>query len=147
MRQTIYFHTGGPSVRNLDKEASEFLRYLLVGAANAVAGLVLYFILLRGLNVNYVLANFLAFTLWSWFGFQLQRIYAFRASRLNLGFVKFLTNHLLFFLSSSLLLITLVELIGFSPEISYLLVLGVSSFGIYVASKLFVFSDKRKKSG
>ena len=132
-------------MRNLDKEASEFLRYLMVGAANAFAGLVLYFILLRGLNVNYVLANFLAFTLWSWFGFQLQRIYAFRASRTHLGFLKFLTNHLLFFLSSSLLLVTLVELIGFSPEISYFFVLALSSFGVYFVSKLFIFSKREKK--
>ena len=134
-------------MRNLNKAAPEFLRYLLVGAANAVAGSVLYFTLLRGLNVNYVLANFLAFTLWSWFGFQLQRIYTFRTSRTHLGFVKFLTNHLLFFLSSSLLLAVLVELIGFSPEISYLLVLAISSFGLFVVSKTFVFSEKRKKPG
>jgi putative flippase GtrA len=133
-------------VRKIDKEASEFFRYVLVGSVNAAVGLALYYFFLRGLNFNYVLANFLGLALWSWFGFQLQRVFTFKASKTHLGFVKYLTNHLFFVLSSSFLLLVLVELIGFSPEIAYLLVLAISSLGIFLVSKLLVFSERKNKS-
>ena len=144
IQKQMELQLGGFSVRNLE-EASEFLRYVLVGSVNAAVGLALYLVFLRGLDFNYVLANFFSLALWSWFGFQLQRVFTFRANRTHLGFVKYLTNHLLFILASSLILVALVELIGFSPEIAYLLVLVLSSFGLFVVSKLFVFSESRKK--
>jgi putative flippase GtrA len=118
---------------------AKFARFLAVGLFNAFAGFLLFILFFRILGLHYLLANVLVFISWAWFGFELQRRWAFRVESSGVAFSRYLLNQIVFTLFGSVLLWILVEGLQSGPELAYLLTLGIVTLGIYVSSLLWVF--------
>lgn len=116
-----------------------FGRFLAVGLVNTAAGFFLFLFFFTALGVHYLVANGLVFVTWAWFGFELQRRWAFRATATIVAFGKYLVNQIAFLGLGSALLWTLVEAFTLRAEFAYLLSLGLVTAGIYLSSLLWVF--------
>jgi putative flippase GtrA len=124
-------------------EGATVSRFLLVGMLNALATLALFLLFFKSAGLHYLIANILAFVTWVWFGFELQRIWAFRAQRTSAAFAKYLLNQLAFAACGTAVLWTLVEIGKVRTEYSYVLSLGVVSAGVYISSRVWVFRSSR----
>jgi len=120
-------------------ELAKFTRFLSVGLVNAVAGFLLFLLFFSVLGFHYLLSNVLVFISWVWFGFELQRTWAFRAEASTTAFGKNLLNQIAFTALGSILLWVLVEGFNARPELAYIFTLGIVSVGMYVSSLLWVF--------
>lgn len=118
---------------------AKFSRFLAVGLLNAVVGFLLFLLFFSVLGLHYLLANVLVFISWVWFGFELQRRWAFRAKASSAAFGKHLLNQIAFTLLGSILLWVLVEGLNVRPELAYIFTLGIVTVGIYVSSLFWVF--------
>lgn len=118
---------------------AKFSRFLAVGLLNAVAGFLLFLLFFSVLGLHYLIANVLVFISWVWFGFELQRIWAFRAKASDAAFGKYLLNQIVFTLLGSILLWLLVEGFTVRPELGYIFTLGIVTVGIYMSSLFWVF--------
>ncbi len=117
----------------------KFGRFLVVGLVNTAAGFFLFLFFFTALGVHYLVANGLVFVTWAWFGFELQRRWAFRATATIVAFGKYLVNQIAFLGLGSALLWTLVEAFTLRAEFAYLLTLGIVTAGMYLSSLLWVF--------
>ena len=125
---------------------AKFNRFLAVGLLNAAAGFLLFLLFFSVLAFHYFLANVLVFISWVWFGFELQRRWAFRAEASSVAFGKHLLNQIVFTLLGSILLWILVEGFTIRPELAYIFSLGIVTVGIYVSSLLWVFGRANQLS-
>lgn len=117
----------------------KFGRFLVVGAANAFAGFVLFLFFFTMLDFHYLVANVLVFVAWAWFGFELQRRWTFRVVATGVAFGKFLVNQVVSVGLGSMLLWTLVEVFTIRVELAYLLTLGLVTGVLYLSSLLWVY--------
>lgn len=131
--------------RNLESEwkteASRVLLFLVAGAINLLATYGLFLGALFLLSLHYLLANLFAFLAWSWFGYEIQRRWVFRKSTSMAAFFRYLINQVTFFGASTLLLLFAVEVANVTPELAYLIVVGVVAIGMYLSSIFFVFRN------
>lgn len=117
----------------------EFTRFILVGLLNALATFLIFLILFNVADFHYLLANVLAFGVWVWFGFELQRRWVFRSMGASGAFTKFLVNQIVFTGFGSLLLWLLVEHAQIYVEVAYVVSVGLIGTAIYLASHFWVF--------
>ena len=118
---------------------AKFIRFLAVGLLNAAAGFLLFLLFFSILGLHYLLAKVLVFISWVWFGFELQRRWAFRARASSAAFGKHLLNQIVFTLIGSILMVLLVEGFDVRPELAYIFTLGMVAVGMYVSSLFWVF--------
>ena len=57
------------------------------------------------------------------------------------AFFRYLINQVTFFGASTLLLLFAVEVANVTPELAYLIVVGVVAIGMYLSSIFFVFRN------
>ena len=120
-------------------EAGTFFRFLAVGLLNTVVSFVLFLAYFHLLQMHYLVANMAVFISWVWFGYELQRRLAFRASKAKRGFARFILNQVIFILVGTLVLWAMVEWANLIPEVAYVATLGVVTIGMYASSRLWVF--------
>lgn len=81
--------------------------------------------------------------MWSWFGYELQRRWAFRVKKTRAGFPRYLFNQIGFAGIGTFFLWFLVEIFSLRPEIAYVISVGLVTVGIYYASRFWVFGSPR----
>lgn len=123
----------------LSPELSQFSRFLVVGLINAVAGFLLFLLFFGLCGWHYLLANMLVFISWAWFGFELQRRWAFRTDLFRGNFSKYLINQTVFVAIGTLALFVFVQFVRLRPELAYVVTLGVTTAGMYLSSRFWVF--------
>jgi len=122
----------------------QFGRFLGIGLLNAAAGYLLFLAFLRLFGLHYLASNVLVLVSWAWFGYELQRRWAFQASQSRTGLPKYVANQVVFAVLGTALLWFLVEILSFRPEIAYVISVGLVTVGIYFASKFWVFGSPRE---
>ena len=118
-------------------------KFILVGGVNVSISFGLFSLFNQFFGIDYLLSVFWAFVCWSWFGYELQRVWVFSTPVTKLGFIRFLGNQLIFFLLSAVLMLFLVEILKIQSQIAYLMNLFAISLGVYLSSILFVFKEQR----
>lgn len=116
-----------------------FSRFIVFGVLNASAGFLLFLLFFRVLGIHYLAANVLVLGTWAWFGFELQRRWAFRAEKSRKSFIRFLAMRIPLVPLSASLLWAMVEILNLHEEIAYILTIGVITGGSYLVSVLWVF--------
>ena len=125
----------------------QFLRFLIVGAINALAGFLLFLLYFWVIDFHYLVSNVLVCLTWVWFGFELQRYWAFRAVRTKMAFPRYFLNQIGFAGFGTGLLWFLVEFWGFREEFGYLAAVGLTTIGIYLTSRYWVFRSPAPAAG
>ena len=120
-------------------EFGTFARFLAVGLANTTASVGLFLIYFRILDIHYMIANVMVFLSWVWFGFELQRRWAFQTKRTRKGFSRYVTNQVIFVAIASGLLWIFVEVLKLGAEIAYVISIGIVTICMYITSRLWVF--------
>ncbi len=131
-------------------ETARFIRFLVIGAVNAGAGYAIFIVLYSLAGVNYLFANALTFALWSFPGFELQRRWVFQSAQGFDVFVRFLSAQIIFLAVGTGLLYLAVDWLSLSPELAYIVVLGLIAVLIYLSSRFVVFRpgrDQRCETG
>lgn len=134
------------SAYDTTKEAQKLCRFLAAGLANASAGFLLFVIFFNMFRLHYLAANVLVFMTWTWFGYELQRRWAFQAPKTKKGLQRYVLNQIGFAIVASGLLWLLVEQFSVEPNLAYLISLGFITVGIYLASRLWIFRPPVGKS-
>lgn len=124
------------------RELWVFLRFVVVGAVNALMSFGLFSLFVEVMDIHYVVANVLVFVVWLWFGFELQRSLAFRSERNFSSFVKYLLNQALIFAISTVLLVLCIEVFGFRILYGYLLTLCLVTSVSFLLSRFWVFTHR-----
>lgn len=124
---------------NSGQDLTRFSRFVVAGLVNTVASFLLFLVFHTGFGWNYILSNILVFMSWLWFGFEVQRRFAFRAKRSRDSFVKFGLNQLVFVGLGTLILWILVEFGTLDPRVAYVLTISLVTAGVYFSSLLWVF--------
>lgn len=125
---------------------AKFSRFVGVGLFSAVVGFLLFLLFFSVLGLHYLLANVLVFISWVWFGFELQRRWAFRAQASSAAFGRYFLNQIVFTVVGSFLLWVLVEVFTVRPELAYIFTLGIVTAGMYVSSLFWVFGRPNQVS-
>ena len=115
-----------------------------MGILNSFVSYALFSLLNQVFGLDYMSSIFFAFTAWSWFGYELQRLLVFTTAPEKFGFLKFLGNQAAFFLVAASATFVLVEFFFIQPQIAYLINLGLIGFGIYLSSLFFVFKKPKE---
>ncbi len=123
---------------------SQFPRFLVAGGVNALAGFLLFLLFFKVFDWHYLFANLLVFLSWAWFGFELQRRWAFKAEKSRGTFLKYLLNQVGFIALGTLMLWMLVEFAALRPEVAYVMTIGLITLGIYASSRLWVFRHPKR---
>ena len=120
-------------------ELHRFARFLGAGMVSAIASVGLFVIYFRVFGIHYMAANVMVFFSWVWFGFELQRRWAFKTERTRKGFSRYATNQVTFVVIGSGLLWTFVEVVKLRAELAFVVSLGIVTICMYIASRLWVF--------
>jgi len=119
---------------------TQFWRFLVAGIVNATAGFLLFLFFFGILRWHYLLSHFMVFVSWAWFGFQLQKGWAFRAGASGGSLLRYLLNQIVFIVLATLLFWMLVEFGALREEVAYLVTIGLATIGIFFSSRLWVFA-------
>ena len=126
--------------RDRFSHAHQLVRFLAVGGLNALATYALFLTFLWLVDIHYVLSNLLAFGIWAWFGFELQRRFVFNATGAPFVFARYIANQIFFIVVGTGILALLVDIGAIPPAIAYIVMLVVVTAGLFLASKFWVFS-------
>ena len=128
---------------SLRQELFRIAKFVFVGGLNIGAGYAVFAIFHNLLNLHYLIAYSLAVVLWTGAGYEIQRRWVFRAPKSGSAFAKYLVPQVFFWVVGLLGLSLGVELMGLNPQIAYFLNLIVLSVGLYLYSRLVVFTAKK----
>ena len=118
---------------------TQYFRFLLVGAINALAGLALFSLLHRGLGIVDVASYLLAYVIWALAGFELQRRFVFRAQFDQLATIRYLSTQLVSLVLGGVFLLILARVVGLIPEFAYLLSVALLTVATFLLSRWWVF--------
>lgn len=126
-------------LRTAPSGLSRFGRFVMVGVLNSAVGFLLFLLFFNVLEIHYLVANLLVFASWVWFGFELQRRWAFRAEKGRKSFTRFLAMRIPLVPLSTSLIWTMVEVLHLREEFAYILTISLVTAGIYLVSVFWVF--------
>lgn len=120
------------------------LRYVVAGATGAGINFLIYFILLRFLNVWYVLASIVSFTLSLFAGFYLQKHFTFRnfsSHNIKNQMVQYYAFSVLNLVINVAILAFLVEIVMMGKVISKVITLIIISLWSYFIYQKIIFKN------
>ncbi len=120
------------------------IRYILAGATGAGINFLIYFILLRFLNVWYVLASVISFTLSLFAGFYLQKHFTFRnfsTHNIKNQMAQYYAFSVLNLVINVVILAFLVEILMMGKVVSKVVTLIVISLWSYFVYQKVIFKN------
>lgn len=117
-----------------------FLKYAVSGTINTLITLISYNIFIR-LDVNYILANFIAYCLGVLNGFVLNKRWVFKSNgKIRVLLPKFITVNVMSLTFSSMLLFFLVNGAAFNKIAAQLTATMITGIFNYTMNRLWTFS-------
>lgn len=122
----------------------QFLLYCVVGAANTLITLFLFYILDK-INLQYILASIIAYGAGIINGYIWSTRSVFKTKGTAQNFAKFIVVNLVAIALNSLLIYLFVDKVGIHPKIlAQALVTPFTFIANYSLNKLWTFSDKKR---
>lgn len=134
---------------SLLKRHQELVLYTVVGAFSSAVNLIVYFGLVWGLHVNYLLANLAAWTATVLFAYAMDKRFVFHSrceslSALFVEFAAFVNGRILSGLMDMLLMWLLAGVLSFDNALVKFFNSGLVVTMNFLFSKFFVFTQKKK---
>jgi len=119
----------------------EVWNYLIVGALSTVLSIGIFIIFVSIINMHFVLANILSWTIGVIFSYCLNRLFVFHSieNKKTQEFIKFVASRVLSMGIDTFLMIVLVSLIMLDDVIAKLIVAIVIIILNYIMSKYVIF--------
>jgi putative flippase GtrA len=113
-------------IKVINTVIKQFIKFSLVGILNTVVSLIVYYVLIF-LNINYLIANSIAFIVSVFNSYCLNRIFVFKSTgRFLETMIKTYTAYLITYVIGMINLYILVDVLKMSELIAPLIVIGVN---------------------
>ncbi len=125
---------------------TKFIKFSIVGFVNTASSYLLYFVLLKFVRINYLVASAISYVLGiliSYFGNKYWTFRIFR-SGWRLEFIKFVILNIAGLAINTLIMIILVRNYKSDPLIAQIIAMSVVIFYNFFGSKFWVFRDMGK---
>lgn len=124
----------------------EFVRFLLVGVLNTVAGYLVFLCGYWGLGLNAYLANVLAYLIVVIAAYFLTAKFVFRRQIVASGFLQFIICFIIALSINQVVLLSVLELTPLRPEIAQVFAMGSYTCVFFVLNKWVVFRTNQPRT-
>ena len=131
------------SIKDYMNKYSKFIKFVCVGASNTIVSLAIYYIL-KGIGVNYLVANIIGYIISSITGYMLNKLWVFKYKEEKKKPVfKYYTLYLSALLLNILLMKFQVSVLKISDNIAPLFTIVITTMYNYFFSKNWVFKSQK----
>lgn len=127
--------------RQINEKFSITIRYATVGALNATVGFGIFLITVNFLRLDPLLGYFLTVTVWTGFGYKLQRILVFKKKPSYVAFLKYFVSQFIFWGAGTAGMFGCLHLLRMTPGLSYLANIIVWTTASFLYSRFSIFRE------